>query len=163
MMKKARKSRILASQNLRKTLPNSVALLAAPGVSNIIALARLLVVFFAFWCAHGSILEGPGWLRAGFWSHRNFIFRRFSVHARLRCPNAPNVAKLQFLQGFCMVFTHRELGAQATKRRKISPKACRTQLPAEIVLKTRLGEHFWTIWRSLGRQLASFCSLLAGC
>ena len=62
-----------------------------------------------------------------------------------------------------MVFTHRELGAQGTKRCKISPKACRTQLPAKIVRKTRLGQHFRRIWCSLARQLASFWSLLGGC
>ena len=61
-----------------------------------------------------------------------------------------------------MVFTHRKLCAQATKRRKIVPGACRTELPAKIVLKTRLGVDSGRVWRSLGRHLAGFCSLLGG-
>ena len=61
-----------------------------------------------------------------------------------------------------MVFTHRKLSAQATKRRKIVPRACRTELPAKIVLKKRLGVDSGKVWRSLGRPLGSLCSLLGG-
>ena len=47
-----------------------------------------------------------------------------------------------------------------TKRRKIGPGACRTELPAKIVLKTRLRMDSGRVWRRLGCHLASFCSLL---
>ena len=89
-------------------------------------------------------------------------FSFFLVHARLRCPNALNVTKPQFLLGFCVVFTYRKLCAQAIKRRQIGPGACRTEPPAKIVVKTRVGMDSGGVWHSLGRHLAGFCSLLAG-
>ena len=61
-----------------------------------------------------------------------------------------------------MVFPHRTLCAQATKRFKIVPGPCQIELPAKIVLKTRLGADSGRVWRSLGRHLAGFCSLLGG-
>ena len=61
-----------------------------------------------------------------------------------------------------MVFTHRKLCAPGMKRRKIVPGACRRELPAKIVLKTRLRVDSWRVWHSLGRHLAGFCSLLGG-
>ena len=61
-----------------------------------------------------------------------------------------------------MVFTHRKLCAQATKRRKIIPGACRTELPAKIVLKTCLGVDFGRVCRSQGRHLDGFWLLLGG-
>ena len=61
-----------------------------------------------------------------------------------------------------MVFTHRALCAQAAQRHKIVPGVCQTELPAKIVLKTRVGADSGRVWRSLGRHLASFCLLLGG-
>ena len=75
---------------------------------------------------------------------------------------ARNATKPQFVLGFCMVFAHRTLCAQATQRRKIVPGPCQTELPAKGALKTRLGTDSGKVWRSLGRHLAGFCSLLGG-
>ena len=61
-----------------------------------------------------------------------------------------------------MVFTHRRLWSQATKRRKIVPGACRTELPAKIVLKTCLGVDFGRVCRSQGQHLDGFWLLLGG-
>ena len=59
-----------------------------------------------------------------------------------------------------MVFPDRALGAEATKRHKIVPCACRTELPAKIALKTHLGMDSGSVWRSLGRHLAGLSALL---
>ena len=118
----------------------------------------MLVVFFAFWVAPGPILERPGTIL----EVRNLIFRGFVARAGLQCENIAHVQKPCFFVGFCMVLTHRKHCAQATQRRKIVPGACRTDLPAKIVLKTRLGVDSGRVWRSLGRHLAGFCPLLGG-
>ena len=61
-----------------------------------------------------------------------------------------------------MVFTYCELCLQATQQRKIIPGACSTELPAKIVLPFRLEMDSGGVWRSLGRRLTGFCSLLGG-
>ena len=62
----------------------------------LLRLSCLLVVFFAFWRAPGSILEASGSFRRGFWSLRALIFRGFALRARLYSPTAQNVTKPQF-------------------------------------------------------------------
>ena len=64
----------------------------------------------------------------------------------------------QFLQ----VFIYCELSLQATNQRKIISGACSTELPAKIVLPFRLEMDSGGVWRSLGRHLTGFCSLLGG-
>ena len=61
-----------------------------------------------------------------------------------------------------MVFTYCELCLQATKQRKIVSEAWPTELPAKIVLQSRLGVDSGRVWCSLGRHLTGFCSLLGG-
>ena len=106
--------------------------------------------FFRFWPRFCSLL--------------GLQVRRAACSARraksLQYEKTPDVQKLQFFLGFCMFFTHRKLYALATKHCKIVPRACRTELPTKIVLKTRLGMDSKRVWRSLGRHLAGFCPLL---
>ena len=81
------------------------------------------------------------------------------MRAGLQFEKQAHVQKLQFFLSFCMVFTRRKFRAQATKRSKIVPGACRTELPAKIVLTTRLVVDSGGVWCSGGRHLADFCSL----
>ena len=93
---------------------------------------------------------------------RNYFFWCFVVRAGLQCEKIAHVQKPQFFLCFCMVFTYCELCLQATKQRKIIPGACSTELPAKIVLPFRLEMDSGGVWRSLGRHLTGFCSLLGG-
>ena len=118
----------------------------------------MLVVFFAFSVAPGRILERPGTILEGLKPH----FSMFVARTGSQCERISHMQKPQFFLGVCVVFTHRKLCAQAAKRRKIVPRACRTQLPAKIVLQARLGVDSGSVWGSLRRHLDSFCSLLGG-
>ena len=128
-------------------------------------LARLLGVFlltfdffFAFWVAPGRMFGHPGTISRV----RNYFFWCFVVRVCLQCEQMAHVQKPQFFLCFCMVFTYCELCLQATKQRKIIPGACSTELPAKIVLQFRLEMDSGGVWRSLGRHLTGFCSLLGG-
>ena len=90
------------------------------------------------------------------------LFWGFVVRAGLQCEKSAHVQKPQFFLCFCVVFTYCELCLQATKQRKIIPGACSTELPAKIVLPFRLEMDSGGVWRSLGRHLTGFCSLLGG-
>ena len=128
-------------------------------------LLRFLSLWAGFcgsWTAPGSILEGFRRVWERFWKSQGLIFRVFFARGRFQCEKACDVQKPQFFLGFCMVFTHRKLVARAPEPRKIVPGACRTALPANIVLQTRLGVDSGRVWRSIGRRLAGFCSLLGG-
>ena len=118
----------------------------------------MFVFFFAFWVAPGRIFRRPGTI----WRVRNYFFWCFVVRACLQCEKMAHVQKPQFFLCFCMVFTYCELCLQATKQRKIIPGACSTELPAKIVLPFRLEMDSGGVWRSLGRHLTGFCSLLGG-
>ena len=125
----------------------------------------VLTVFFVFWRPPGSIFTVQGW----FFRLQNAICQCFCAPARAQSRNVRHATKPQFFLGFCMVFTHRKHGVRATARRKIVPGACRTKLPAKIVLKTRLGVNseggLALSWASLGRLLFALGRLLAslGC
>ena len=114
--------------------------------------------FFAFWVAPGRMFGHPGTISRV----RNYFFWCCVVRAGLQCEKIAHVQKPQFFLCFCMVFTYCELCLQATKQRKIIPGACSTELPAKIVLPFRLEMDSGGVWRSLGRHLTGFCSLLGG-
>jgi len=118
--------------------------------------------FFSFFLCFGSLGVRFLSVQGQFWRDQNLVFRCFVARSSLQCEKTAHVRKPQFFLGFCMVFTHRKLCAPATKQCKIVPGACRTKLPAKIVLKTHLEVDFGRVWRSLGRHLAGFCSLLGG-
>ena len=126
---------------------------------------RFLNIFWASWpflshfLAFGLVFGVSG---DGFSAFKATLLDAFRSPATAHGRNARNATKPQFLLGFCMVFPHRTLCAQATKRFKIVPGPCQIELPAKIVLKTRLGADSGRVWRSLGRHLAGLCSLLGG-
>ena len=60
------------------------------------ALSLFLVGFLASWSAPGSILEGSGRVRRGFWRSQGLIVQCFFVHACLQCDKAADVQKPQF-------------------------------------------------------------------
>ena len=119
----------------------------------------LFVFVFAFRVAPGRIWGRP----RAIWKVRNCFFRCFVMREGLQFENIAHVQKPQFFLCFCMVFTYCELCLQATKQRKIVSGACPTELPAKIVLQSRLGVESGRVWCSLGRHLTGFCSLLGGC
>ena len=80
----------------------------------------------------------------------------------MRFEKHPDVYKPQFFPGFCMVFTHRKLCAQAAKGSEIVPGASRTKLPTKIVLKTRLGMDSKKVWCSLKPNFPAFVRSWAG-
>ena len=118
----------------------------------------MFVFFFAFRVAPGRIWGRPG----AIWRVRNCFFRCFVMREGLQFENIAHVQKPQFFLCFCMVFTYCELCLQATKQRKIVSGACPTELPAKIVLQSRLEVDSGRVWCSLGRHLTGFCSLLGG-
>ena len=139
----------------------------------------LLGVFFSLWNAsrtfvgrfstHGRlflrVLGGSG---SDVWASRgNFegpkllllVFCRPRRSAmRTNCACAKTTVFPVFLYGFYILRACR----QVTKQRKIIPGACSTELPAKIVLPFRLEMDSGGVWRSLGRHLTGFCSLLGG-
>ena len=128
-----------------------------------LALGRLFGVFcscWSFFLRFGSLRVRFWSVQGQFWRVRTLIFRCFVAPAFWPCEKTPDAQKPQFSQDFYIFFTHRKLCALATKKRKIVPRACRTELPTKIVLKTRLGMDSRRVWRSLGRHLAGFCPLL---
>ena len=128
-------------------------------------LARLLGVFYScssFFSRFRSLRVGFGDVQRQFGGSETAFF---GVLSRARVCNAKKLRmckKRQFFMCFCMVFTYCELCLQATKQRKIIPGACSTEPPAKIVLPFRLEMDSGEVWRSLGRHLTGFCSLLGG-
>ena len=139
----------------------------------------LLGVFFSLWNASRTfvgrffthvrlsfrVLGGSGsdvWASRDNFEGPKLLFLVFCRPRRSAIRKIAHVQKPQFFQGFCMVCTHCELCDRDTKRRKIVPGACLTELPAKIVLPFRLEMDSGGVWRSLGRHLTGFCSLLGG-
>ena len=139
----------------------------------------LLGVFFSLWNASRTfvgrffthvrlffrVLGGSG---SDVWASRdNFegpkllflVFCRPRRSAmRKNCACAKTTVFPVFLYGFYIL----RACLQVTKQRKIIPGACSTELPAKIVLPFRLEMDSGGVWRSLGRHLTGFCSLLGG-
>ena len=137
----------------------------------------LLGVFFSLWNASRTfvgrffthvrlffrVLGGSG---SDVWASRdNFegpkllflVFCRPRRSAmRKNCGCAKTTVFPVFLYGFYIL----RVCLQVTKQRKIIPGACSTELPAKIVLPFRLEMDSGGVWRSLGRHLTGFCSLL---
>ena len=128
-------------------------------------LARLLGVFFTHVRFFFRVLGGSG---SDVWASRNhfegpkllfLVFCRPRRSAmRKNCACAKTTVLPVFLYGFYIL----RACLQVTKQRKIIPGACSTELPAKIVLPFRLEMDSGGVWRSLGRHLTGFCSLLGG-
>ena len=132
-------------------------------------LERLSHVCWAFFYSRSTFFSRFGWLRVGCLGiqgqFRGSETTFFGVLSSAQVCNAKKLRmckKPQLVPCFCMVFTYCELCLQATKQRKIIPGACSTELPAKIVLPFRLEMDSGGVWRSLGRHLTGFCSLLGG-
>ena len=107
--------------------------------------------FFAFWVAPGRMFGHPGTIsRVG-----NCFFWCFVARAGQQCEKIAHVQKPKFFLRFCMVFTHRELCDRDTKRRKIVPGACLTELPAKIVPKMCLENPCWHSLSAFQNHLAA--------
>ena len=122
---------------------------------------RFFLMFDLFFRVSG----GSGSDFRAFWDNfenPKLLFWCFVVRACQQCGKMAHVQKPQFFPCFCMVFTYCELCLQVTQQRKIIPGACSTELPAKIVLPFRLEMDSGGVWRSLGRHLTGFCSLLGG-
>ena len=114
----------------------------------------MLVVFFAFRNAPGRILDRPKTISEGPKPYFSMFCRARILAMRKNSRCAKTTVFPRFLHILC------KFCVPATKRRKIVPRACRTELPTKIVLKTRRGMDSRRVWRSLGRHLAGFCPLL---
>ena len=131
-----------------------------PHFAFLLRLSSFLVGFLASWSAPGSISEGSGRVRRGFWTSQGLIFQCFFVHACLQCDKAADVQKPQFSIGFSRFFTYRTQCAHIKKRCKIVSQAFRAALPHKSMLKTCLGARPPRFWRGLGHFLAGSWALL---
>ena len=134
-------------------------------------LLSLLAGFGASWDAPGSILEGSGCFRGGFWSLRAPVFRGFCVRMRWHCPNALNVTKPQFY----WIGRHVASDAHNARNRKKSlwepfEQSClRQSCPKRVLELTRLVfGGVWgpsraclgRVWGALGELLGTLGRLL---
>ena len=102
--------------------------------------------------ASGDNLEGPKLLFLVFCCPRMSAMRKNGTCAK-------TTVFPVFLYGFYIL---RALSS-SHKTTQIIPGACPTELPAKIVLQSRLGMDSGRVWCSLGRHLTGLCALLGGC